>query len=92
MNFLREEVKRSTQICEIEVAEVVETMEEIKAMREDIEQNVEKIVDEEELQEENYIECMAYYIQPEKRISLNPTRRTWERGSIGQLYNCRMRG
>lgn len=63
LNFLDEEAKRSTQICEIEGAEISETLEEIKAMREDIESNVNKIVDEEQVEEENYIECMTYYNQ-----------------------------
>lgn len=61
LHFLQEEENRHTQICEIEAAEISETLEEITAMHEDISSNVDKIVD--EVDENSYAECMTYYTQ-----------------------------
>lgn len=40
---------------------MAETLEEIGSMRVDIESNIDKIV--KEVEEESYLECMAYYAQ-----------------------------
>ena len=61
LNFMDEEAKRSAQICEIEADEIGETVEELRGMREDIEGNVDKIV--EEVDHSSYLECMTYYSQ-----------------------------
>jgi len=61
LTFIDEEAQRNTQLCQIEADEIVETVEELKAMREDIETNVDKIV--EEVDHESYLECMTYYNQ-----------------------------
>jgi hypothetical protein len=82
LNFLEEEAKRSTQICEIEGAEIAETLEEIRAMSEDIENNVDKIV--EEVEEESYGECMSYYNQ---KKAVHETRLE-ELGNEARAANC----
>ena len=61
LTFIDEEDQRNTQLCQIETDEIGETVEELKAMREDIETNVDKIV--EDVDHESYLECMTYYNQ-----------------------------
>lgn len=59
LKFIEEESIRNLHIGDVESGEVQETLAEIEGMKDDIETNLEKII--EDVDDTSYTECMSYY-------------------------------